>query len=343
MSWRKLSLILLVLLVLSLGLDAYLYWTIRGIEEKMTTVHVKIGTMKAFSYLPIHVAYALGYFKDEGLDVELVFFGSGSKNREALIAGDVDFSSLATVHILIARGKGCPVKIIGALQNMEFFDLLVRNDLRGKVKELKDLKGLRVGISAPGSGSWAWCVVYLKKAGLDPDKDVKLVSVDGVMTMYSALKAKKVDAVIAWNPLTVRAIKEGLGFVLINVHDRETHLKYVGSEEALSGVLATSEDFIEKRPDIVIKVIKAVNRGLKYIQTHSPEEIAKAVASIYEGLDLDTLTEAIRYEMPTYPRNLAVSESAFNVEAETYLSVGIIKEEIGYAEAVEWSLTGWRP
>lgn len=331
-----------VALSLSLGLNAYLYTTLRGAEAG-GPIHVKIGTMRAFSYLPVHVAHSLGYFEDEGLDVELVFFGSGSKNREALIAGDVDFSTLALVHVLIAREKGRPIKVVGALQDMEFFDVVVRSDLRDEVRSLEDLRGRRIGISKPGSGSWAWGVVYLKRAGLDPDTDVEFVSVDGVTTMYAALKAGKVDAVIAWNPLTVRAVREGVGYVLLSIHDRNTHIRYVGGESALSGVLATRSEVLRERPGLVFKVMRAINRALRYIHTHRPEEIAEVVRGLYEGVEPDLLADAIEYELPTYPESLSPSKRAFDVEVDVYLGVGIIKSRADYSEAVEWQVLGWRP
>lgn len=343
-AWRLATVILALALVCSLIANAALY---RELSRARATggapAKVRIGTMKAFSYLPLHVAYALGYFEEEGLEVELYFFGSGSKNREALIAGDLDMATLAIVHAMIARAKGFPVRVVGALQAMEFFDVLVRKELEDRVRDLKDLEGLKIGISYPGAGSWAWCLVYLRKAGLDPEGDVELVSVDGIMTMYSALKTGRVDAVVSWNPLTVRALREGIAFLLLNIHDRETHLEYVGSPEALAAALVVREELLEERPEVVEKVLRALNRALEYIHTHDPEEIARVVAPVYEGLDLETLAEAIEYEMPTYPYNVALSESAYEVEADVYLSVGILKERIPFEEVVDWRFAGWRP
>src|SRR3989442_15503055 len=126
--------------------------------------------------LPTLVAIAKDFFGSENIELGEFVIGSSGTLRQAMIAKQYEFGLYAFVHIPIARLAGSPFKAVIELHDQEFFGLIVRSQLKDQVKTVKDLKGRKIGYTTPGSGSWALGNVYLKKAGLDPDKDVELVS-----------------------------------------------------------------------------------------------------------------------------------------------------------------------
>src|SRR5437870_10213225 len=121
------------------------------------------------------VGYAKDYFGEENIEVTDIVLGSSGTLRAAVIAKEYDFGLFAFVHDPIARLAGSPWKAVVSTYDREIFSLLVRSQLKDKVKTVADLKGMNIGVTGPGSGSWAMANVYLKKAGLTPDKDRKSV------------------------------------------------------------------------------------------------------------------------------------------------------------------------
>ena len=129
--------------------------------------------------------------------------GTGATLRSAVIAGEYDFGLFNFVHVPLARQAKSPWKMITTSYQRELFSLIVRNDLRADVTRVSDLRGKRIGYSTPGSGSWAATLAYLSRAGLNPEKDVELVSLGSdANVLYTALVSGKVDALASWEPTT---------------------------------------------------------------------------------------------------------------------------------------------
>src|SRR5437867_9948141 len=163
--------------------------------------------------LPTLVAIARDYFGDENIELTDFVIGSSGTLRQAMIAKQYDFGLYAFVHIPIARLAGSPFKSVIELHDQEIFGIVVRTQLRDQVKAVKDLKGKKIGFTTPGSGTWALGNVYLKKAGLDPDKDVELVSLGGDNAVfYTALQSGRVDAIVSFEPIAERVIADNVGY-----------------------------------------------------------------------------------------------------------------------------------
>src|SRR5712691_4057140 len=129
--------------------------------------------------LPSLVAYANGDFLKQGIEVTDFVTGSGGTLRTAMITREFDFGLFAFVHVPLARLAGSPWKVLLSLHDLEIFSLVVRSPLRDKVKTVADVRGLKVGFSTPGAGSWYMGELFLKKSGLDPDRDVQYLSLGG--------------------------------------------------------------------------------------------------------------------------------------------------------------------
>lgn len=223
--------------------------------------------------LPSLVAYAEGYFANEGIEVTQFNTAPGSVVRNSLIAGQIDFALLAFVHTPLAYSKGIPLRIVLSLHDREIFSLIVRQQLAGTVKTVADLKGHTVGITAPGSGTWAFARAFLSGSGLDPDRDVKLISLGGdTGAIYAALASGRIDAFPSWEPLTSRALASQVAFPLIKIWEPDEHRKWLG-DVALSQTLVTRQDVIQRDPVLVQKMVNAHKSALAYIRHTSPEHI----------------------------------------------------------------------
>ncbi len=307
-----------------------------------TLQKVRLGEVRALPYLPTYVALGKGFFQEEGVEVELVTFPGGSKTREALMAGDIAFASTATVNVLIARLKGQPVKIIAAENIFEIFSLAVRAGLSDRITQVQHLKGHKVGVSRPGSGSWAWLVAFARKAGLDPEKDLDIIGVGGIHTMYTSLRAERIDAAVVWEPLTAQLLLNNTGTLLIDIADPGQHREWVG-EVALSQVLATREEVLTNQPDLVRRVVSAFQKAIAYIHTHTPKEIASVITPYFEEMEEALLIKSLERVLPGVPVDAGISEKAYNTDAQAYVDVGILERMIPYEEAVDWSFAGRKP
>src|SRR5712691_7948958 len=228
--------------------------------------------------LPTLVAIAKDYFGDENLELAEFVIGSSGTLRQAMIAKQYDFGLYAFVHIPIARLAGSPFKSVIELHDQEIFGIVVRTQLKDQVKAVKDLKGKKVGFTTPGSGTWALGNVYLKKAGLDPDKDVELVSLGGDNAVfYTALQSGRVDAIVSFEPIAQKVLADNVGVFILDPYVPGAAKEWTGSDKAAALFLATREDVIQAKPDLVKRMVNVQKRGLDFIRGNSASAIADAI------------------------------------------------------------------
>src|SRR2546427_8409170 len=196
--------------------------------------------------LPTLVAIAKDYVGEHNVELGDFVIGSSGTLRQAMIAKQYDFGLYAFVHVPIAGLAGSPFKSIIELHDQEIFGIVVRTQLKDQVKAVKDLKGKKIGFTTPGSGTWALGNVYLKKAGLDPDKDVEFVSLGGDNAVfYTALQSGRVDAIVSFEPIAERVIADNVGYFLLDIYAAGQHREWVGADKADALFLVTREDVIQ--------------------------------------------------------------------------------------------------
>src|SRR6185312_14442113 len=134
-------------------------------------IKVKVGDTTSLAQLGMYAGIQKGFFRKHGLDLERIAIPGGAKVLTALLSGDIDIGYLAASTSLQAQFQDRPVKIIGMSHNMEIYSLLGQNALKGKIKSPSDLKNHTVGISAIGSGSWAFANLLAHLGSLDASRD----------------------------------------------------------------------------------------------------------------------------------------------------------------------------
>ena len=295
--------------------------------------------------LPSLVAYANGSLAKEGVDVTDFVTGSGGTLRSAMIAKEFDVGLFGFVHVPIARIGGSLWKAVLSTHDLEIFSLVVRSELKNKVKSVADLRGMKVGFSTPGASSWYLGSLYLKKAGLDPEKDLEYVSLGGDPgVIYTSLKTGKVDAFSSWEPTTTRVIEEGVAFPLIRIWDPADHKKWVG-EKALSMMLVTREDVIKEKPDLVRRTVNAHKQALQYIRTHASRDVADLVlknpktAEQFQGLDRGLVTKILDRIKGGFGDG-CLSRSGFDVEMNLAVEYKVVKRAISFDEFADPSFVG---
>lgn len=291
--------------------------------------------------LPVMVAEAAGHFRGEGVEVGRIILTGGVAIRNLLIGGRTSFGVPGTEHVPLARVAGSPLKGIASVYDRLHVTLIVRSALRDQVKRVEDLRGRTVGVTAPGSFTWSIALTLLKRAGLEPERDVRLLPVGtdpGVL--YTALQTGRIDALAYSEPVLSRAEQDGVGFVLLNVFDRNVLWRWIGSDLLLVGVVATTEAVMRAQPDAVAAMVRAVQKALAYIRSHSSREVVELVmgnsktAQLFQGVPGELAVRMVSRIRHGYGTG-CLSRTGYEAELRRMLETGVMRQPVPFEEALE--------
>lgn len=231
-------------------------------------------------YLPIPLASKIGADLAEGLELDIRYTGGGPQAIRAMLERNSDFAAAGLSALALQKLNGKPVVCIVPLTRVPAYTLLVRANLRGKVRQVTELKGCVVGVKGhvPGgrSTSQLFAEYLLAQAGLRPDQ-VNYVSVgQSYDSQHAALASGAVDAIVGDEPFATRLVRQKVAFPLADYHDPEITRKQMGGL-FLNGMISTREDMIAGRSEVVEKLAKSIKRALAWIDTHSAEEMVDAL------------------------------------------------------------------
>lgn len=200
------------------------------------------------SVFALTIAQKEGYFKEEGLNVELLSIRGEIAIRTAL-AGEVDFFTNAG-SALAAAVRNVPVKIVTVFQDKPTWDLIAQPD----IKSVSQLRGKNIAIMSPEGSLAVVAREILRKNGLDPTKEVNLVVMGGDEVRFPALQTKSIQATLFNTAMSIKAQKEGFA-----------KLAYAGDyANLIEGGLATSTDRIKQSPEKIFRFVRAALKGLNY-------------------------------------------------------------------------------
>jgi NitT/TauT family transport system substrate-binding protein len=287
--------------------------------EPVTLAYSQLGLL---AHLPWQVALGQKYFEEQGLEPKGYNFESGAKSIAALIGGSADFAANALEHAIKAKVQGKDLVYVFSSTRLPGFGLAVASTQKGEIKGIADLKGKLVGVSGIGAASHVLLDYILKKNGVDP-KDVKVVAV-GLSTFPPALEGGKIVAGMSGEPFFSRMIARGSAFSMGNLSSVKETQEILGGEYVFSGAI-TRPDVVQKRPQVVQKVVTALVKASHFIETKSPEEIAGAVPAELVG-DRAQFVEALRASREIYAPHGMVSPSGVETLVKSLESFGVFKD-----------------
>lgn len=248
-------------------------------KPEKSRVSLAVGGKAGFYYLPLTIAEQLGYFKAEGLDLTIRDFDGGSQALRAAQAGAVDLVSGAYEHTigLQARGQAYQAFVFQGRAPQIAFGISPR--AMPQYRSLSDLKGRRIGVSAPGSSTNMVANLVLARAGIRPH-EVQFVGVGTSAGAIKAFRLGEIDALSNIDP--VMTMLEKSGEIRI-VSDTRT-LK--GTRDVFGGAmpgacLYAPDAFVERHPATCQALANAVVHALKWLQTAGPSDIIKVVPESY--------------------------------------------------------------
>jgi NitT/TauT family transport system substrate-binding protein len=216
--------------------------------------------------MPIFVAQDRGFLKKHGVNIDVIVSRGGGEAMKAYISGEVQIVGTGFPEVGLMRAKGVDVMLYFAQTSRVPFALLGRTGTN--IKSVRDLKGKTIAVTSPGSLTANLTRYFVKKAGLDPAHDVSLVSVGGGPALLGALKSKRADAIMVFEPFISIAVKQGLAHVLVDVDQQ--------LDAFSSAPLSTSKAFLEKSPKEAKGLFEALAEAQQYIRGHHDDVLAIA-------------------------------------------------------------------
>ena len=279
----------------ALLINAALVPMAQAADNKIT---IMVGGINKLIYLPPKLAENLGYFKAEGLDVELQSQQAGVDAENELLAGAVQAVVGYYDHSIDLQSKGKEVQSITQLLVVPGGMEMVRSDLATQVRSMADLKGRTLGVTGLGSSS-SFLAQYLASRNGLKTSDYSMLPVGAGNTLIAALKQKRVDVVWTTEPTTSMLLASGEAKVLVDMNSAE------GTRAALGGLYPASAVYVQRawlqsHKAEAAKLARAFVNTLKYIQTHSAEEIADKMPADYYGGNKKLYVQALKASLPMY-------------------------------------------
>lgn len=277
----------------------------QGLEKSKITIGV--GGKSLFYYLPLTIAEQKGYFKDEGLEVEIPDFPGGAKALQALIGGSADVVSGAYEHTITQQAKGQNIEAL-VLQGKDAGIVLAMPKAKAATyKSPADLKGMKIGVTAPGSSTNMFVNILLAKAALKPDA-VSIIGVGAGAGAVAIMKRGEIDAIANLDPVIATLESNGDAVAVVDTRTAKGMQDVYGGAYA-AGCIYAPVDFVKKNPRTTQAIVNAMVRALRFIQQSTPEQIVAVVPTTYYS-DKAVYTAALKANMDAFKHDGAISLAA---------------------------------
>ncbi len=282
---------------------------------------IMVGGLSKQIYLPNMLTQQLGYFKQEGLDVTLIDEASGQSSEDQVLAGQVDAGSGSYNHTIELQAAGKQMESVVLLNVAPGEAEIISAKEASQIHSVKDLKGKNLGVTELGSGTQTLTTALLHNAGISADQ-VHFIPVGAGDTFIAALQQGKIDACMTTEPTISRILSSGIGKVLVDLRSPQT------TQAALGGpypfiCLFMQNSYVNSHKNVVQKLVNAYVKTLKWMQTHTAEQIADMMPPDYYAGNKALYVQALQNQMAIYsPDGLmptGAPQSVLNTEYQSKL------------------------
>ena len=279
-------------------------------------------------YAPQYVAIENGYFAEEGLDLTLVTGFGADKTMTAVLSGEADIGFMGAEASIYAYQEGAndPVVNFAQLTQRAGNFLVAREEMPSFTWE--NLKGSTVLGGRKGGMPEMVFEYILKQNGIDPAKDLEIDQSIDFGSTAAAFSSGLGDFSVEFEPSATALEKEGAGYVVASLGVDSGYVPYTSYSAKTS--------FMEENPEIIQKFTNALQKGMDYVQTHTPEEIAAVIEPQFAETDLETITTIVKryYEQDTWKENLIFEKDSFDLLQDILESAGELEARVEYKNLV---------
>lgn len=279
-------------------------------------------------YAPQYVAIEAGYFAEEGIDLTLVNGFGADKVMTAVLSGEADIGFMGAEASIYAYQEGAndPVVNFAQLTQRAGNFLVAREEMPDFSWE--DLKGTEVLGGRKGGMPQMVFEYILKKNGIDPEKDLDIDQSIDFGSTAAAFSGGLGDFSVEFEPSATALEQEGDGYVVASLGVDSGYVPYTS--------YSAKSSFMEENPEIIQKFTNALQKGMEYVQTHTPEEIAAVIEPQFPETDLATITAIVKryYDQDTWKGDLIFEEDSFTLLQDILEEAGELKERVPYENLV---------
>ena len=298
-------------------------------EEKLSKVTLNEVAHSVF-YAPQYVAIEKGYFAEEGLKLTLVTGFGADKTMTAVISGEADIGFMGAEASVYAYQEGATDPVVNFAQlTQRAGNFLVAREEMPDFK-WEDLKGEKVLGGRKGGMPEMVFEYILKKNGIDPQKDLIIdQSIDFGSTAAAFTGDDSAAYTVEFEPSATILEKEGAGYVVASLGEASGYVPYTSYSAKAS--------YMKENPEIIQKFTDALQKGMDYVQSHTPEEIAEVIAPQFKETDLETITAIVKryYDQDTWKENLIFEKDSFELLQDILEDAGELTDRTAYENLVQ--------
>ncbi len=250
----------------------------QGAPEKKD-VHIAVGGKAALYYLPLTIAEQKGYFKDEGLNVKISDFAGGSQSLQAVVGGSADVVSGAFEHTINMQSKKQSMVAFVQMGRLPQISVGISKAKAATYKSPKDLKGLKIGVSAPGSSTNLLFNVLIAKEGLKPS-DVSIIGVGTGAGGVAAMKSGQIDAISNTDPMMTKLELDGDVKIIADWRTVKGTVATFGGELPAASLYAPTK-YVRENPNTIQALTNAIVRADRWLAQASATDVLKVVPPAY--------------------------------------------------------------
>lgn len=299
-----------------------------GKEEGVTKIKLTEVAHSIF-YAPMYVAIEEGYFEEEGLEVELVNGLGADKTMTAVLSGESEIGFMGSEASVYVYNEGAEDYVVNFAQlTQRAGNFLVSREADEDFK-MTDLKGKTVLGGRKGGMPQMVFEYILKKYGMDPATDLTIIqNIDFGMTAQ-AFAGGSGDYTVEFEPSATALEKDGEGYVVSSLGIESGYVPYTA--------FSAKKSYIEKNPEVIQGFVNAIQKGMDYVNAHTPEEIAEIIQPQFAETDRDTLVTIVTryYEQDSWKEDLVFEEASYTLLLDILESAGELEKRPPYKDLVE--------
>lgn len=279
-------------------------------------------------YAPMYVAIEEGYFQEEGIDLELVTGFGADKTMTAVLSDSADIGFMGSEASIYTYNEGATDHVVNFAQLTQRAGnfLVARQEMPDFTWE--DLKGTDVLGGRKGGMPQMVFEYILKQNGIDPAKDVAIDQSIDFGSTAAAFAEGQADFTVEFEPGATSLEQEGKGYVVASLGTDSGYVPYTA--------FSAKQSYLDENPDVIQGFTNALQKGMDFVQAHTPEEIAAVIEPQFKETDLDTITTIVSryYEQDTWKDNLIFQEESFDLLQDILDKAGELIKRAPYADLV---------
>lgn len=294
---------------------------VKTMPDQMSVVHMGLSSRKLANYVPLYIAIKKGYFQKYNLDVKLTYVQGGVLALRGLQTGNFQIISSLPESVITGIAEGANVKLIGTLDDQCIFSVYIAKD----ITDLKDLKGKSAAGNVPGNGTTMQLEYWLKKHGLEPNKDVRIVNAGDAVERLQALQQGQAAVTILTQPTILKADELGFKSYLM----RDVLKTYNGN------IIAANGDTINNNPEVLSAFMAAMSEAIAFTKDKTNRE--EVVKITMENLELSKTDaeKSLDFILPGLADKGKMKRDGVKWAVDTLRETGVLKTDIAIDKLVD--------